>query len=181
MFRIRLDTLHMHCNGMNPTKSTPINTNIRTSNTRCHVHIKLDSGTEIEYCVRIRKIWSTCNKQTNRTVPVLLSVASIMGQNQRSGELSVPTIRTDGVSHCPDDGDGGRPRKLILTHHWRCSWGEKNLLRNLIQRSHGLQVKHFTRQPFYISKAFRFRWLLKKAICRKLQQAVKFHRHALHF
>jgi hypothetical protein len=78
-------------------------------------------------------------------------------------------------------GAGHDPESWFLTHQWRSSWCEKNLLRNLTISSHGLEVKYFTGQPFYIPKDFRFCWFLKKAICKKLQQAVKFHRQAMYF
>jgi hypothetical protein len=118
MLQVRLSTLHTQRNGMNLTKYTPVNTNIRTSKTRFYVHIKLDSGAEIEYCVRKRKLWSTRDEQTNPTVLLCYHQKhQLWAKHQRSGEQSVPTIRADGGSRChhkdTDDRYRARPRRLI--------------------------------------------------------------------
>lgn len=116
MFRVRSSTLHTQRNGKNLTKYTPVNTNIPTSKTRCYVHIKSDSGTEIEYCVRIRKIWSIRHKQSQ--------LFSYYQQKHRFGPkinilrscLSLPSRPTGGrcCQHMdPDNRDRERLRKLI--------------------------------------------------------------------
>jgi len=116
MVRVRLSTLHTQRNGMNLTKYTPVNTIIPTSKMRCFVHIKSNSGTGIEYSVRIRKIWSIRNKQTE-LFSYYQQKHQLRTKNQRSAELSVPTIKADGGRCChhmdPDNRDRARLRKLI--------------------------------------------------------------------